>query len=408
MNRQSPLRPLHAATIGAGLVFLSLGATATQAQPPIVQPGAPGQPSRVITAAVASDLAGIRFTEGDVRFMQGMISHHAQALEMTELLDTRTGSDAMRQMARRIELSQEDEIAMMQDWLRARDQTVTEIDAHHAPGWQPMPGMLTAEEMESLAEPEGAAFDRLFLDLMIKHHRGALTMVENLLDQRGAAQDSQLFAFTTDITSDQTMEIDRMDAMLAGLTPDPRVQLAAGFEDAGQALWNMALVASRPKPDGFYDPHAPAGRPMPAGPPAEAEPVEAAPAEGEESGDGAEHDQSMTTTPSTTTTPSMTTTPSTTTTPSMTTTPSTPVTMRSRKAPSRNRKRPKRTKRTTRSGADCSTSGTPTSPSPATGCSSAATTASTLTASRSPRRPNWSPRWCAPADRETCRSSAIC
>ncbi len=195
--------------------------------------------------------------------MQGMISHHAQALEMTELLEARTESDAMRQTARRIELSQEDEIEMMQDWLRDRGQEVTAIDAHHAPGAMRMPGMLTDEEMESLAAADGVAFDRLFLAGMIKHHRGALTMVENLLDQRGAAQDSQLFAFTSDITADQTAEINRMDAMLAELSPDPRVQLASGFHDAGQALWNMALVATRPKPEGFYDPNSPAGRPMP-------------------------------------------------------------------------------------------------------------------------------------------------
>ena len=288
MNRQSAFRSLSAATIGTGLIFLSL-ASATQAQPPIVQPGAPGQPSRTISAAEASDLAGIRYSEADVRFMQGMISHHAQALEMTELLDTRTESDAMRQTARRIDLSQEDEIEMMQDWLRERGQEVTAIDAHHAPGAMRMPGMLTDEEMESLAAADGAAFDRLFLELMIKHHRGALTMVENLLDQRGAAQDSQLFAFTSDITADQTAEINRMDAMLAELSPDPRVQLASGFYDAGQALWNMALVASRPKPEGFYDPNNPAGRPMPVeeDPEPEAEPE---PTAAGEAGDDAEHE----------------------------------------------------------------------------------------------------------------------
>ncbi len=263
MHRQNAFRSFCTVAVGVVLIPLSLGASAAEAQPPIVQPGAPGQPSRVISAAEASDLAGIRYTEADVRFMQGMISHHAQALEMTELLETRTASEVMRRTARRIELSQEDEIAMMQDWLRERGQTVTAIDAHHAPGAMRMPGMLTDEEMESLAAAEGVAFDRLFLELMIKHHRGALTMVENLLDQRGAAQDSQLFAFTSDVTADQTAEIDRMDAMLAALSPDPRVQLASGFDDAGQALWNMALVTTRPKPEGFYDPHNPAGRPMP-------------------------------------------------------------------------------------------------------------------------------------------------
>ena len=264
MNRHRPLHPLPAAAVAAGMACLLTGATGSAAQPPIVQPGAPGEPSRAISAVEASDLAGIRFSEADVKFMQGMLAHHAQALEMTALAAARSGRDAMRRLAQRIELSQEDEIAMMQEWLRARKQAVTEVDAHHAPGWQPMPGMLTGEEMDRLAAAQAAAFDRLFLELMIKHHQGALTMVENLLDQRGAAQDSQLFAFTSDITSDQSMEIDRMDAMLAELSPDPRVQLAAGFHDAGQAARHMALVATLPKPEGFYDPNIPAGRPMPA------------------------------------------------------------------------------------------------------------------------------------------------
>ena len=225
MNRHRPLHPLPAAAIAAGMACLLTGATGSAAQPPIVQPGAPGEPSRAISAAEASDLAGIRFSEADVKFMQGMIPHHAQALEMTALVAARSGRDAMRRLAQRIELSQEDEIAMMQEWLRARGQAVSAMDAHHAPGWEPMPGMLTeARRLDRLAAAQAAEFDRLFLELMIKHHQGALTMVENLLDQRGAAQDSQLFAFTSDITSDQSMEIDRMDAMLAELSPDPRVR----------------------------------------------------------------------------------------------------------------------------------------------------------------------------------------
>ncbi len=282
MNRQYPLHPLSTAAVVTGLACLSFGVTPGQAQPPIVQPGAPGEPSREISAAEASDLAGIRYTDADVKFMQGMIPHHAQALEMTGLLATRTGRDVMRQLSRRIEISQEDEIAMMQEWLRVRAQTVTPIDAHHAPDWAPMPGMLTREEMDRLAAAEAVEFDRLFLELMIKHHRGALTMVERLLRQRGAAQDSQLFAFTADITADQRMEIDRMDGMLAALSPDPRFQLAAGFHDAGQAAWNMALIATRPKPEGFYDPHTPAGRPMPAEPTPEPETTTPESAESEE------------------------------------------------------------------------------------------------------------------------------
>ena len=266
MNRQQPPHPPPRAAVVAGTLLLALGAAGAGAQPPIVQPGAPGEPSRAISAAEASDLAGIRFSEADVSFMQGMVSHHAQALEMTALVAGRSGRDAMRRLAQRIELSQEDEIAMMQEWLRSRGQAVTAMDAHHAPGWEPMPGMLTAAEMDRLAAAQAVAFDRLFLELMIKHHRGALTMVENLLDQRGAAQDSQLFAFTSDVTSDQSAEIDRMDAMLAVLSPDPRVELAAGFHDAGQAARHMELVATLPKPEGFYDPNIPAGRPMPAEP----------------------------------------------------------------------------------------------------------------------------------------------
>ena len=266
MNRQQPPHPPPRAAVVAGMLLLTLGAAGAGAQPPIVQPGAPGEPSRTISAADASDLAGIRFSEADVNFMQGMVSHHAQALEMTALVSGRSGRDAMRRLAQRIELSQEDEITMMQEWLRSRGQAVPAMDAHHAPGWEPMPGMLTGEEMDRLAAAQAVAFDRLFLELMIKHHRGALTMVENLLDQRGAAQDSQLFAFTSDVTSDQSAEIDRMDAMLAVLSPDPRVELAAGFHDAGQAARHMTLVATLPKPEGFYDPNIPAGRPMPAEP----------------------------------------------------------------------------------------------------------------------------------------------
>lgn len=285
MNTRLPFRFPSAAIVGGMLVSFA-GALEVQAQPPIVQPGAPGQPSRVISSTEASDLAGIRHTEADVRFMQGMISHHAQALEMTALVEARTENEATRLTAQRIDLSQEDEIGMMQDWLRTRGETVTAIDAHHAPGAMRMPGMLTDEEMERLAAAAGSAFDRLFLELMIKHHRGAVTMVENLLEQPGAAQDSQLFAFTSDVTADQTAEIDRMDALLAGLSPDARVQLASGFHDAGQALWNMALVATRTKPEGFYDPHNPAGRPVPVA--EDEEPADAPPPDAEAGEDAGE------------------------------------------------------------------------------------------------------------------------
>ena len=263
MSIQKPSFRRLGATVIIVAAFMPIGAAESQTPPPIVQPGAPGEPSRRISAKEASDLAGIQFAEADVSFMQAMISHHAQALEMTELLATRSERDVMHKLAKRIELSQEDEIKMMQEWLRAHGQEVTDVVAHHAHGAELMPGMLTAEEMSQLDGARGVAFDRLFLELMIKHHRGALTMVEDLLSQRGAAQDSQLFVFTSDITADQSMEIDRMDTMLAGLSIDPRVHLKAGFRDAGEAMLNLERVATLPKPDGFFDPHAPAGLPMP-------------------------------------------------------------------------------------------------------------------------------------------------
>jgi uncharacterized protein (DUF305 family) len=255
------------------LVLSLIGAVESQAQepPPIVQPGAPGEATREISAEEASNLAALQYSDADVRFMQGMISHHAQAIEMTDLLETRTNSEAMRQLGKRIELSQEDEIQMMQDWLRERGLEVTSADAHHAHGSMLMPGMLTPEEMSELEAARGEVFDDLFLRYMIKHHQGALDMVEELLAERGSAQDSQLFAFTSDITADQTMEIDRMDAMLAGFSPDPRATLAAGFRTARDAVLNLELVAALPKPEGFYDPEAPAGRPRASGDPDEGE-----------------------------------------------------------------------------------------------------------------------------------------
>jgi uncharacterized protein (DUF305 family) len=185
---------------------------------PLVQPGAPGETSRVIGAREATDLSGVAYTEADIEFMQGMISHHAQALEMTELLHSRSTDAGMQKLGKRIELSQADEIQMMQGWLRARGQDAPDVHAHHAHGAKLMPGMLTPEEMGRLSDAKGKEFDRLFLELMIKHHGGALTMVEDLLSHPGAAQDSDIFAFISDINADQSMEIARMGGMLKELS----------------------------------------------------------------------------------------------------------------------------------------------------------------------------------------------
>lgn len=183
--------------------------------PRIVQPGAPGEPSRSVAAADAPR-ARIMHTAADVAFMKGMIGHHAQALEMTELLRTRTESEQMKLLAMRIDVSQTDEIRFMQNWLRARGEQVPGPHAHHMPGGH-MPGMLTADEMAQLAAARGPAFDRLFLEFMIQHHDGALVMVRELFAADGAGQEAEINAFASDVVADQQMEIDRMAGMWKAL-----------------------------------------------------------------------------------------------------------------------------------------------------------------------------------------------
>lgn len=185
--------------------------------PAIVQPGAPGEASRVISAERAADLSAIRHTPADVQFMQGMIGHHAQALELSALVPSRTTNEDIRKLAQRIEISQADEIRMMREWLQARGAPVPGEHAHHAHGAALMPGMLTPEEMQRLAAAQGPEFDRLFLAGMIKHHEGAITMVQELFAMPGAGQEPDIFAFASDVDADQRMEIDRMAAMLARL-----------------------------------------------------------------------------------------------------------------------------------------------------------------------------------------------
>jgi uncharacterized protein (DUF305 family) len=199
-------------TVAAALALAGCG-TASASRPPIVQPGAPGEASRVIGAMTAADLTHVQPTAADVRFMQRMIGHHAQALEMTTLLRSRTRNEDMRKLALRIEVSQADEIKMMQEWLKRRGHPAPDPHAHHGPGAPLMPGMLTPEEMTRLAAAAGAEFDRLFLEFMIKHHEGALTMVTDLFSTAGAGQEPEIFAFASDVDADQRMEIDRMRGM---------------------------------------------------------------------------------------------------------------------------------------------------------------------------------------------------
>jgi uncharacterized protein (DUF305 family) len=206
--------------VAAGCKTTGAGST----QPPIVQPGAPGQSTQTVAPNQAADLSKVQATDADVKFMQGMIHHHAQALDMVALLEKNTSSDDMRKLGERIKISQRDEIGMMQRWLRARGQEAPDPHAMHMPGMMGMdhdmvmmPGMLTQEEMEHLATLKGVEFDRAFLTGMIKHHGGALTMVHELFATPGAGQESIIFAFASDVEADQQMEIDRMRGMLAAL-----------------------------------------------------------------------------------------------------------------------------------------------------------------------------------------------
>lgn len=213
------------------ILAVALGLTSTQQPPTIVQPGAPGQPSRNVTAAEASDVSKVGVTDADVKFMQGMIHHHAQAVEMVELLKSHTQNADMQKLGQRIEISQKDEIKMMRHWLESHGQEAPDPFAHNGhdmssmPGMSMpgssespmMPGMLTAEQMRQLAAAHGTDFDRLFLEGMIRHHGGALTMVRDLFATAGAAQNGDIFAFASDVDADQRMEINRMSRMLEEL-----------------------------------------------------------------------------------------------------------------------------------------------------------------------------------------------
>lgn len=190
--------------------------TTTSTPTQILQPGAPGQETKTIGVAAATDLSKVQFTAADTKFMQGMIGHHAQAVEMVALIPSRTQNQYMKMLGQRIDVSQEDEMKMMRGWLQVRGQGIPSAHSHHEPGGM-MPGMLTTEEMTALAAAKGAEFDRLFLLGMIKHHMGAITMVDELFKTPGAGQDGEIFAFASDVDSDQRMEIDRMGAMLKEL-----------------------------------------------------------------------------------------------------------------------------------------------------------------------------------------------
>ncbi len=241
----------------AGL--LAGSATAALAQTaPIVLPGAPGQPSRVIAAEEATKLANSGYSPADSAFMQGMIVHHQQAVDMAALVKKRTNNPDIIAIAGRIDAGQADEMKFMRGWLAERGEPLTMPHMDHAAhAGHAMKGMASAAQMAELAAANGTAFERLFLQLMIPHHKGALDMVEDLLRQQGTAYDPVMFQFTSDVTTDQKAEIERMNRTLAGLSGDPRATLAAGLTNAGEAILNLRKVTALAKPAGFFDPKNP-------------------------------------------------------------------------------------------------------------------------------------------------------
>ena len=189
-----------------------------QASPVVVQPGAPGKPTRTLPPTARATLPPA--SPADVQFMQGMIMHHAQAVEMTALIESHTENKDLRSLCARISSSQSDEIKFMKRWLASRGQPASQAmsDMPHMnmshEQMELMPGMLTREQMEALRKARGDSFDRLFLTGMIQHHGGALTMVKDLFDTAGAGQDAELFDFATDVDSGQRAEIRIMQRML--------------------------------------------------------------------------------------------------------------------------------------------------------------------------------------------------
>jgi uncharacterized protein (DUF305 family) len=213
--------------VGAVTCFLSLPICAQKSDSnpsQVVQPGAPGQPTRKLPPSTRATLPPR--SPKDVEFMQGMIMHHSQAVEMTALIESRTQNKNIRLLGARISKSQSDEMNFMKRWLEARGETVSHSQ-HKMPGMDmprhdmashqnhmQMPGMLTSRQMDALRKAKGVQFDRLFLRGMIQHHNGALVMVKDLFETAGAGQDAELFNFATDVDGGQRAEIKIMQNML--------------------------------------------------------------------------------------------------------------------------------------------------------------------------------------------------
>jgi uncharacterized protein (DUF305 family) len=216
------MRSWNLAAVAFGtLVMISAAVAVQDKQPVVVQPGAPGAASKTLPASTKANKPVI--AQADVEFIQGMIMHHQQAVEMTALIPSRSRDEALLNLGKRISLSQADEIKWMRRWLESRGKPVNMEMAGmgNMPGMQHshstmplMPGMLSPEQMNALRNGSGSEFDRLFLKGMIQHHGGALLMVKELFETPGTGQDGELFDFATDVDNTQRAEINLMEKLL--------------------------------------------------------------------------------------------------------------------------------------------------------------------------------------------------
>ena len=223
-----------------------------KSEAPIIQPGAPGESSKILDPKIASDIAGSSYVDADINFLQGMIMHHRQAILMSKLAKNRTNNKTILDLADRINFSQVDEIDFMEAWLKSKNKLQSESkDNHHL--HIKMSGMANETQLKKLKNSIATDFDRLFLQLMIAHHDGALEMVDDLKKYPGSAYDPLLNEFVSDLVNDQAVEIERMNSIAVNLSDDPRAGLSPGLYIADEAILNLELIASLKKPTGFYD-----------------------------------------------------------------------------------------------------------------------------------------------------------
>lgn len=205
-------------TFAALILFGGAISAWSQSAGTVVRPGAPGQPTTTLPLTTRASMPAI--SPKDVEFMQGMIMHHAQAVEMAAMIESRTNNEGIRLLGAKISQSQTDEMKFMRQWLESRGMAIslsaaTGHDSHgSAVKVHIMPGMLSPEQMEALRNAKGPEFDRLFLTGMIQHHNGALAMVKELFDTAGAGQEAELFNFASDVDSGQRAEIKTMKTLL--------------------------------------------------------------------------------------------------------------------------------------------------------------------------------------------------